>query len=179
MEGRSWGVLNITQCDFASRLHHAIITIQYISDSHYMALYCWGKHNVLSSQKNSPSLWAKRWRAPCKTAYSKQSLILLPAIMAYNLSHPSHLWQFPLLKSSPNINTEKASLMTWRIVVIGPLFRRTPLEMRNWTMSLWHAHAAQAMCCNYFYIFCWTKAGYCRIMMTSEAYSHVSQEYSP
>jgi hypothetical protein len=34
------------QSDFASRLRHAIITIQYISDSYYTALYCGVKHKV-------------------------------------------------------------------------------------------------------------------------------------
>jgi hypothetical protein len=41
-----------TQSDFASRLRYAIITIQYISNSYYMAIYCAGKYNVLISQKN-------------------------------------------------------------------------------------------------------------------------------
>ena len=39
-----------------SRLRYAIITIQSISDFYYTALYCPGKHNVLSSPKNSPAL---------------------------------------------------------------------------------------------------------------------------
>ena len=40
------------QGNFAPRLRYAIITIQYISDNYYMALYCGGKQNVLPSQKN-------------------------------------------------------------------------------------------------------------------------------
>jgi len=47
----------ITQSDFASRLRHAIITIQYISDSYYMTLYCPDKHNVLHRKKLSAALY--------------------------------------------------------------------------------------------------------------------------
>jgi len=40
--------LRITQSDFASRRRYAIITIQYISDNYYTALYYGGNHNVLN-----------------------------------------------------------------------------------------------------------------------------------